>query len=51
MLGGSGSDDAAMEECERLLRNLDLMTVPSGQAVPTIDGMLLFGRAPKRFLP
>jgi len=51
VLGGSGPDNAAMQEWERLLRNLDLMTVPSGQAVPTIDGMLLFGRALNRFLP
>lgn len=27
------------------------MTVSAGQAVPTIDGMLLFGKTPKRFLP
>lgn len=51
VLGGSAPDDAAIEEWERLLRNLDLMTVSVGQAVPTIDGMLLFGRTPKRFLP
>jgi ATP-dependent DNA helicase RecG len=51
VLGGSAPADAAVEEWERLLRNLDLMTVSSGQAVPTIDGMLLFGKTPKRFLP
>jgi ATP-dependent DNA helicase RecG len=51
VLGGSAPDDNAFEEYEKLLRNLDLMTVSSGQAVPTIDGLLLFGRTPKRFLP
>ncbi len=51
VLGWSAPADEAVEEWERLLRNLDLLTVPSGQAVPTIDGMLLFGKTPKRFLP
>ncbi|RCK77969.1 MAG: ATP-dependent DNA helicase [Candidatus Ozemobacter sibiricus] len=51
ILGGSAPDDQAIEEWERLLRNIDLMTVSAGQTVPTIDGMLLFGKAPKRFLP
>ncbi|MBI2191972.1 MAG: putative DNA binding domain-containing protein [Planctomycetes bacterium] len=51
VLAGGAPDDAAVEEWERLLRNLDLMTVSSGQPVPTIDGMLLFGRRPRRFLP
>jgi ATP-dependent DNA helicase RecG len=51
VLGGSAPHDDAVEEWEKLLRNLDLMTASSGQMVPTIDGMLLFGRTPKRFLP
>lgn len=51
VLGRSAPDEAAVEEWERLLRNLDLMTVSAGQGVPTIDGMLLFGKTPKRFLP
>ncbi len=51
VLGGGAPADAAVEEWEKLLRNLDLMTVSSGLAVPTIDGMLLFGKTPKRFLP
>ncbi len=51
VLGRSAPDDTATTEWERLLRNLDLMTESSGQAVPTIDGMLLFGKTPKRFLP
>lgn len=51
VLGGSAPDEAAADEWERLLRNLALMTVSAGQAVPTVDGMLLFGKMPKRFLP
>lgn len=51
VLGGSAPDDAAIEEWEKLLCNLDLMTESLGQAVSTVDGMLLFGRTPKRFLP
>ncbi|MDE0099769.1 MAG: putative DNA binding domain-containing protein [Truepera sp.] len=39
------------EDWEALLRNIDLMTVSADQHVATIDGMLLFGRAPHRFLP
>lgn len=35
---------------EILLRNLDLMTENSGQLVATIDGMLLFGKDPRRFI-
>ena len=36
---------------ENLLRNLDLMVESAGQLVATIDGMLLFGKTPERFLP
>lgn len=38
-------------EWQTLLCNLDLMTVSAGQTVATIDGMLLFGKNPKRFVP
>ena len=48
--GGSPADDDA-EGWETLLCNVDLMTQSAGQAIPTIDGVLLFGRTPKRFLP
>lgn len=51
VLGGRAPRDEAVEEWEKLLGNLDLMVASSGQMVPTIDGMLLFGRTPKRFLP
>ena len=36
---------------ENLLRNLNLMTDSLGQGNATVDGMLLFGKEPKRFLP
>ncbi|MCY4353485.1 MAG: putative DNA binding domain-containing protein [Truepera sp.] len=39
------------EDWETLLRNIGLMTVSANQHVATIDGMLLFGRAPYRFVP
>ena len=34
-----------------LLRNIELMTVSAGQFVATIDGLLLFGLTPKRYVP
>lgn len=40
-----------MSEWERLLRNIDIMIENRGQSVATIDGLLLFGKNPKRFLP
>ena len=36
---------------ETLLRNLELMTESAGVHVATVDGLLLFGRAPERHLP
>lgn len=36
---------------ETLLGNLELMVAAGDRSVPTVDGMLLFGRNPKRFLP
>jgi ATP-dependent DNA helicase RecG len=36
---------------ETLLKNLELMVSAEDRAVPTVDGMLLFGKNPKRFLP
>ena len=38
-------------EWELLLRNINLMTEYRGQSVATIDGLLLFGKDTKRFLP
>ncbi len=36
---------------EALLHNMELMTDSLGQGNATVDGMLLFGKEPKRFLP
>lgn len=36
---------------QTLLKNLELMVAAEDRTVPTVDGMLLFGRSPKRFLP
>lgn len=33
------------------LKNLELMVIADDRTVPTVDGMLLFGSRPKRFLP
>ena len=49
-----GGDAPAFEDrsgWEALLRNLDLMTVSAGQTVATMDGILLFGKTPNRYLP
>ena len=39
------------DEWNHLLVNLELMTRSNEVITPTIDGMLLFGRNPKKFLP
>lgn len=51
VLAGSAPPEGDVDEWQKLLCNLDLMTVSAGQTVTTIDGMLLFGKNPKRFLP
>ncbi len=52
LLGGTAPvDSQAREEWEKLLCNLNLMTVSAGPTVATIDGLLLFGRSPNRYLP
>lgn len=51
VIKGAAPGDEGFEEWERLLCNLDLMTTSAKQTIPTIDGMLLFGKAPKRFVP
>ena len=51
VLGGQVPADDDAEAWETLLRNIDLMTVSQGLLVATTDGILLFGRIPKRFLP
>ena len=49
--GGQPPADDDAGAWQTLLRNIDLMTMSAGLPVATIDGMLLFGRSPKRFLP
>ena len=49
--GATAPDDGDIGAWEHLLTSLDLMVEAAGRSVPTIDGILLFGRAPKRFLP
>ena len=51
VLGGSVPPDDDLVGWERLLTNLELMTISAGQAVSTVSGILLFGRQPNRFLP
>lgn len=51
VLQGTAPGEDAFQGWETLLLNVDLMTTSAGQNVATIDGMLLFGTNPKRFLP
>ncbi len=48
---GTASPDTQIQEWEALLRNLEFMTLHDERAVPTVDGMLLFGTNVARFLP
>ena len=48
---GSAPGIADDESWIRLLTNVDLMVRIGGIAAPTVDGMLLFGRDPRRLLP
>ena len=51
VLSGVVSAEEDVGEWQKLLYNLDLMTVSAGHTVATIDGMLIFGSNPKRFVP
>ncbi len=51
VLGGTAPADKDLPEWISLLRNVELMTESAGQEVTTIDGLLLFGKSPHRFLP
>lgn len=48
--GDAPSGDSASDWTD-LLVNLDLMVGVEGTLVPTVDGILLFGRKPNKFLP
>ena len=51
VLSGAAAANEDVAAWQKLLCNLDLMTVSAGQAVAPIDGVLLFGKNPKRFVP
>ena len=51
ILEGSAPDDDDAREWATLLHNLELTTESTVGAAATIDGMLLFGNDPKRFVP
>ena len=51
VLGGDAPAEGDRTGWETLLRNLELMTESAGARVATIDGLLLFGKAPERYLP
>ena len=49
--GGTLPRDDDSTGWETLLKNTKLMTLSAGQHTATIDGILLFGQAPDRYLP
>ena len=51
VLGSLPPADDQPEEWQKLLRNLEFIVVQDGRAMPTVDGMLLFGINTARFLP
>ena len=50
VLQGDAPQDIDRAGWERLLTNVDLMTESAAQRTATIDGLLLFGSRPQRFL-
>ena len=51
ILDGDAPPEEDVEQWQRLLDNMDFATASAGHTAPTIDGMLLFGRNTRRFLP
>ena len=51
VLAGDAPPHEDGEAWARLLTNLELATYSEDRAIATVDGMLLFGRNPKRMLP
>ena len=51
VLGGEAPEDDDGIGWMRLLSNLELMTTSAGQYVATIDGLILFGQNPTRYIP
>ena len=50
VLEGDAPKDHDLGGWETLLLNLELMTVSAGQYVATVDGLLLFGKLPRRYV-
>lgn len=50
VLRGTAPAADDLSEWTQLLRNVELMTTSAGHNVASIDGMLLFGRTPERFI-
>ena len=50
VVGGDAPESDDLGAWRSLLVNLDLATAAAGQVAATVDGMLLFGSNPKRFL-
>ena len=48
--GGEAPLETDVRSWETLLRNVDLATVAQGRTVATVDGLLLFGDDPSRFV-
>ena len=51
VLGGTAPRGNDADEWRTLLLNLDLATTSVGRTAASVDGMLLFGKNPKRVLP
>ena len=51
VVGGDAPAEDDRTGWETLLRNLELMTESAGARVATVDGLLLFGKKPDRYLP
>jgi len=51
VLGENNFPSGDRSELEQLLFNLELVTASAGHTSTTVDGLLLFGEKPERFLP
>lgn len=51
VLGGTVPDQSDSVCWKTLLQNTDLMTISAGMVTATVDGMLLFGRETRRYVP
>lgn len=51
VLEGEAPEPDDVSGWETLLRNIQMMTISARQCVATVDGMVLFGRRPGRYVP